>query len=381
MFLRKCFRFNYQLLWSPQDQPAFTAFPTYFTPDECLPFIITEQNEHPYFFRPDSLVQHNIDRINFDPHLITDNNLLDDNRPYHYQRNTPVQRDLLINFDNNDTDNEINNENLLQQQEVIKENIPQQQYENEYYNENNQINENNTREDNTEESTSSAQNASQAGSSTNAGTSKNTRSFRIRTRSVSPRQNTLDPQPNVDILQNRNITFNFPPHPDENTQNETQSIIQEDTQHIISVCNTSVNVSSPTRTTFNNPRYMTRPRYDPPSISSAFQSNRSIQLNENHNDYQPTSSRYYDPFNYSFFPSSDTSTNTNKNPNSSQQNFNSRTQNPLTNTQPINSSRNEFNSQSQATSYTTSHLHTTQPFQGDIKTLHSHIYLLILYIK
>ena len=126
---------------------------------------------------------------------------------------------------------------------------------------------------------------------------------------------------------------------------------------------------------------MTRPRYDPPSISSALQSNRSIQLNENHNDDQPTSSRYYDPFNYSFFPSSDTNTNTNKNPNSSQQNFNSRTQNPLTNTQPINSSRNEFNSQSQATSYTTSHLHTTQPFQGDIKTLHSHIYLLILYIK
>ena len=63
------------------------------------------------------------------------------------------------------------------------------------------------------------------------------------------------------------------------------------------------------------------------------------------------------------FPSSDTNTNTNKNPNSSQPNFNSRTQNPLTNTQPIKSSRNEFNSQSQATSYTTSYSHTTQPFQ------------------
>ena len=168
LFLRKYFRFNYQLLWSPQDQPAFTAFPTYFTPDECLPFTINEQNEHPYFFRPDSLIQHNIDRINFDPHLITDNNLLDDNRPYHYQRNTPVQQDLLINFDNNDTDNEINNEN-----------IPQQQYENEHYNENIQLKENNTREDNTQESTTSAQNASQAATSTNAGTLTNTRSFRI----------------------------------------------------------------------------------------------------------------------------------------------------------------------------------------------------------
>ena len=363
LFLRKYFRFNYQLLWSPQDQPAFTAFPTYFTPDVCLQFIIKEQNEHPYFFRPDSNIQHKIDRINFDPHLITDNNLLDDNRPYHYQRNTPVQQDLLINFDNNDTDNEINNENLIQQQEVKNENIPQQQHENEHYNENNQKNENNTSEYNTQESTTSAQNASQAGTSTNAETSTNTRSFRIRTRSVSPRHNTLDPQSNLDILQNRNITFNFPPHPDETIHNEIQSTIQEGTQHINSIRNTSVNVSSPTRTTFNNPRYMTRSRYDPPSIPSAFQSNRSIQLNENHNDNQPTSSRYYDPFNYSFFPSSDTNTNTNNNPNSSQPNFNSRTQNPLTNTQPKNSSRNEFNSQSQATSYTTSYSHTTQPFQ------------------
>ena len=138
LFLRKYFRFNYQLLWSPQDQSAFTAFSTYFTPDECLPFIINEQNEHPYFFRPDSIIQHNIDRINFDPHLITDKNLLDDDRPYHYQRNTPVQLDPLINFDNDDRDNETNNEDLLQQQEINNENIPQQQHENETYNEDNQ---------------------------------------------------------------------------------------------------------------------------------------------------------------------------------------------------------------------------------------------------
>ena len=106
---------------------------------------------------------------------------------------------------------------------------------------------------------------------------------------------------------------------------------------------------------------MTRSRYDPPSIPSAFQSNRSIQLNENHNDNKPTSSRFYDPFIYSFFPSSNGNTNTNNNPNYSQPNFNSRTQNPLTNTQSISSSRNEFNSQS--TSHTTSYSHTTQPFQ------------------
>ena len=52
LFLRKYFRFNYQLLWSQQDQSAFTAFPDHFTVDECLPFIISEQNEHPYFHKP-----------------------------------------------------------------------------------------------------------------------------------------------------------------------------------------------------------------------------------------------------------------------------------------------------------------------------------------
>ena len=96
----------------------------------------------------------------------------------------------------------------------------------------------------------------------------------------------------MDALPNRNITFNFPPHPDETTQKETQDTIQEDTQNVNSIRNTSVNVSSPT--TSNNTRYMTRSRYDPPSIPSAFQSNRSIQL-DNRNDNQQTFSQYYDP--------------------------------------------------------------------------------------
>ena len=33
LFLRKYFRFNHQLLWSQQDQPAFTAFQNHFTND------------------------------------------------------------------------------------------------------------------------------------------------------------------------------------------------------------------------------------------------------------------------------------------------------------------------------------------------------------
>ena len=46
LFLRNYFRFKYQLLWSEQDQPAFTAFHNHFTADEWLPFIINKQNEH-----------------------------------------------------------------------------------------------------------------------------------------------------------------------------------------------------------------------------------------------------------------------------------------------------------------------------------------------
>ena len=55
LFLRKYFRFNYQLLWSQQDQPAFAAFHNTFTADECLPFIINEHNEHPYFVKLDTI--------------------------------------------------------------------------------------------------------------------------------------------------------------------------------------------------------------------------------------------------------------------------------------------------------------------------------------
>ena len=50
LFLRKYFRFNYQLIWSKQDQLAFAAFHNHFTAHECLPFIINKQNEHPYVF-------------------------------------------------------------------------------------------------------------------------------------------------------------------------------------------------------------------------------------------------------------------------------------------------------------------------------------------
>ena len=80
LFLRKFFRFNHHLIWSEKDQAAFTAFTTHFTADECLPFIINKKNEHPYFFKPDKITKQTIDLISFDPRLITENNLIDDNR-------------------------------------------------------------------------------------------------------------------------------------------------------------------------------------------------------------------------------------------------------------------------------------------------------------
>ena len=87
--------------------------------------------------------------------------------------------------------------------------------------------------------------------------------------------------------------------------------------------NTSANVASPTRTTSDSTRYITRPRYDPPSIPSAFRSNRSTTSGNNFNDNPQTSNRYYDPFNYNFYPPSNTTTNTNINQNHSQiNNFN-----------------------------------------------------------
>ena len=76
LFLRKCFKFNYQLLWSKHDQRAFAAFHNHFTADECLPFIIDKQNEQPYFFKLDKIKQQTMDFLSFDPRLITENKFM-----------------------------------------------------------------------------------------------------------------------------------------------------------------------------------------------------------------------------------------------------------------------------------------------------------------
>ena len=108
----------------------------------------------------------------------------------------------------------------------------------------------------TPESTTSAKNASKAEISTNS------QIVRIPTRVVSPRQDTHDPRSWSDTSSQRNITFNIPTHSDETVEDETQNLT--------STHDTSVKVSSPTRTIYNYTRNTTRSRYDPPTIPSAF---------------------------------------------------------------------------------------------------------------
>ena len=227
LFLRKYFRFNYQLLRSQQDQSAFTAFPNHFTGEECLPFIISEQNEHPYFHKPQLITKQTLDYIRFDPLLITENDLFADNRPYHYEQNSQVQQNLHFNT----------NSSL--------ENTLQQQHQNETNNDN---------EFTTQESTISTHNPSQAGTST----SVHTQSFRVPIRVVNQRQNTHSPQSHLDTSPTRNITFNHP-YTDE-THDETHDTLHDDILTTSSAQNTSVNVASPTRTIPGSTRYITQPR-------------------------------------------------------------------------------------------------------------------------
>ena len=337
LFLRKYFRFNYQLLWSQQDQSAFTAFPDHFTVDESLPFIISEQNEHPYFHKPQLITKQTLDYIRFDPLLITENDLFADNRPYYYEQNSQVQQNLQSNTNNYTEDDNTNHDITLQQQN-----------QNENYNEN---------EFTTQESTISTHNPSQAGTST----SVHTQSFRVPIRVVNQRQNIHSPQSHSDTSPNRNVTFNLP-HTDE-TRDETHDTSHDDIMTTSNAQNTSVNVASPTKTIPDSTRYTTRSRYDPQSIPSAFRSKRSISSKNNYNDNPQTSNQYYDLFNYNFYPPSNTTTNTKINQNHSQINTTSTTQNPFLQLSHTTATQNIY-SQKQGTSYpSTSYSHITQASQ------------------
>ena len=320
---RKFFRFNYKLLWSEQDQPAFSAFKTYFTGDECLPFILHKKNEYPYFFKPDKLTKQTIDLISFDPRLSTENNLFDDNRPYRYEQNIQQQQSLFITNENyNENDNKNEQYTLENQNENRNENIVHH------------INENNTSEYTTPESTTSAQDASQTWTSTN------NQFIRVPARVFSPRQDTYGPQLYSDTSPRRNINFNFPSNSDEE--------IQDEAQNTTSIRITSVNVSSPTRTISNTTQSITRSIYDPPSLPSTFKyPNKTLRSEDKNN--QQTSSRYYDPFNYSFYPHCSTNIQTDSNQNISQDNSNPNliAQYSYAHSLPTNSAQTSFLSQNQ----------------------------------
>ena len=82
--LMKFFRFNYQLLWEEQDQPAFKNFPQALTHTEHLPFIIHHENKHPLCRDPTKLHVQYFESISYDTnfllnilkHLIIDHSYL-----------------------------------------------------------------------------------------------------------------------------------------------------------------------------------------------------------------------------------------------------------------------------------------------------------------
>ena len=158
--------------------------------------------------------------------MITENNLIDDNRPYRYEQNSQEQQSLFTNNENyNANDNKNEDYTLENQNENNNETMVHH------------INEN-TSEYITPEPTTSAQDASQAGTSTN------NHLVRVPTRVVSPRPNTYDSQSYSDTSPRRNLTFNFPSNSDDE--------IQEETQNLTSFRNFSFDVSSPTRTILDN---------------------------------------------------------------------------------------------------------------------------------
>ena len=81
-FLLKFFRFNYQLLWELQDQPAYINFPQILTETELLPYIIKDANKHLKYRDPTSLNITFFQQINLDNNCITDYFETSDNRPY-----------------------------------------------------------------------------------------------------------------------------------------------------------------------------------------------------------------------------------------------------------------------------------------------------------
>ena len=176
-------------------------------------------------------------------------------------------------------------------------------------------NESNMSEYTTPESTTSAQNMSQTETSTT------TQFVRIPTGTNNPRQILPNSQSSLNSSPQRYITFEIPPSPTDEVENEIQNTT--------SIPNTSVNVLSPTR---NNP-LLQETYLVPHMILHQFHqkvykfSNTTHQATTSRNNNQQTSHSYYDPFNYTFFPQSNTSITTH---NQHQETFQNNSPNILT---------------------------------------------------
>ena len=81
-FLLKFFRFNYQLLWEQQDQPAYTNFPKALTETELLPYIIKNEHKHIQYRDPTSFNTTYFEQINLDSNFLLEHSETSDSRPY-----------------------------------------------------------------------------------------------------------------------------------------------------------------------------------------------------------------------------------------------------------------------------------------------------------
>ena len=295
--------------------------------------------------------------ISFDHQLITENNLLDDNRPYRYQQNMLEQQEEQNQPSNIENTTETYNNDEMYMFENLHENRNQ--------NFARITLEKNMSEYTTPESTTSAQNVSQTE------TSATTQFVRIPTRNIDSRQNTHDAQSSSNTPPQRYITFGFPPSPTEEIQNETQKTT--------SLPNISVNVLSPTRNNPTTSRGLPRSTYDTPSVPCMcrYPNTTRQATNDNNNNNQQN-----DPFNYTFFPPSDTNISTNNQHQESSQNntTNIITQHPYEHLLKTNSPQKYAPSQNQTPSYAIMQI-LYNLRKKYLKIHHCHIKLLTLYTK
>ena len=118
--------------------------------------------------------------------------------------------------------------------------------------------------------------------------------------------------------------------------------------------------------------------YDPPSLPSTFKyPNKTIRSEDNNN--QQTSNRYYDPFNYTLNPHSNTNIQTDNIQNPIQSNNNPNFLTHHSYTQPLPTNSTQTNSSHETKGYYILTLYNL--LKDDSKILHFRIYQMTPYIK